>query len=364
MLERINRAYTQIARAQKVLGRTVNIMEVCGTHTVSIFRAGLRTTFPEGLKLLSGPGCPVCITDQGYIDAVLSLADRDDCLIATYGDMIRVPGKKGSLEQKTNKGNIKIILSAEDVLRLAKQNPAKKILFVAVGFETTAPATAVLANEAFRQGVKNLFIFSNHKLVVPAMEALLSEKNHRIDAFLCPGHVSVIIGSDAYKPVVERFEKPCVVAGFEPMQIIDAISEICRQLADRKPEVASLYRAAVTAAGNKTAQKIINETFDVSNGWWRGLGKIKKSTLKLKKKFSHLDAEKQLGIEFIPEEDLTGCCCGEVLCGLMDPPDCGLFATNCTPETPVGPCMVSSEGACAAWFKYTLKKGKVDGGRR
>jgi hydrogenase expression/formation protein HypD len=364
MLEQINRAYTQIARAQKTLGRRINIMEVCGTHTVSIFRTGLRTALPEELKLLSGPGCPVCITDQGYIDATLSFADRDDTIIATYGDMIRVPGKKGSLEQKTSKGNIKIILSAEDVLKLAKQNPDKKIIFIAVGFETTAPATAVLANEALQRGVKNLFIFSNHKLVVPAMEALLTNKNHRIDAFLCPGHVSVIIGSDAYKPIVERFEKPCVVAGFELMQIIDAISEICRQLADGKPEVVSLYHAAVAPAGNKTAQKIINETFDVADGYWRGLGRIKKSTLKLKKKFSRLDAEKQLGIEFIPEEDLTGCCCGEVLCGLIDPPDCGLFATSCTPDSPVGPCMVSSEGACAAWFKYTRKKGKVDGGRR
>jgi hydrogenase expression/formation protein HypD len=356
MLDKINRAYTQIARAQKTLGRQINIMEVCGTHTVSIFRAGLRTAFPEGLKLLSGPGCPVCITDQGYIDAVLSFADRDDIIIATYGDMIRVPGRKGSLEQKTNKGNIKIILSAEDALKLAKKNPDKKILFVAVGFETTAPSTAVVANEAVRQGVKNLFIFSNHKLVVPAMKALLSDKNHRIDAFLCPGHVSVIIGSDAYKPVVKQFKKPCVVAGFGPMQIIEAITEICQQLADGKPEVVCVYHAAVTSAGNRTAQKIMNETFDIADGFWRGLGKIKKSTLKLKKKFSSLDAEKQLGIEFIPQQDLSGCCCGEVLCGLMDPPDCGLFATSCTPDWPVGPCMVSSEGACAAWFKYARKK--------
>jgi hydrogenase expression/formation protein HypD len=356
MLDRINEAYRQIARAQKAIGRTVNIMEVCGTHTVSIFRAGLRTALPEGLKLLSGPGCPVCITDQGYIDAILSFADRSDIIIATYGDMIRVPGRNGSLEQKTNRGNIKIILSAEDVLKLAKQYPDKKILFIAVGFETTAPATAVLANEALQQGIKNIAIFSNHKLVVPAMAALLTTKNHRIDAFICPGHVSVIIGCDAYLPIVEQFHKPCVVAGFEPMQIIDAISEICRQLAEDEPQLGSVYQAAVTPLGNKTAQKIINDTFDISDGYWRGLGEIKKSTLKLKEKFSSLDAEKQLGVKFIPEEDLTGCCCGEVLCGLMDPPDCGLFATSCTPDSPVGPCMVSSEGACAAWFKYTRKK--------
>ncbi len=277
MLERINTAYTNIARAQKVIGRTVNIMEVCGTHTVTIFRAGLRTALPEGLKLLSGPGCPVCITDQGYIDAILEFADRSDIIIATYGDMIRVPGRNGSLEQKTNRGNVKIVLSTEDVLKLAKQYPDKKILFIAVGFETTAPATAVLANEAMQQGIKNIFIFSNHKLVVPAMEALLTTKNHRIDAFICPGHVSVIIGCDAYLPIVEKYQKPCVVAGFEPMQIIDAISEICRQLAEDEPQLGSVYQAAVTPSGNKTAQKIINDTFDIADGYWRGLGEIKKA---------------------------------------------------------------------------------------
>jgi hydrogenase expression/formation protein HypD len=225
-----------------------------------------------------------------------------------------------------------------------------------VGFETTTPATAIVANEAMQQGVKNLFIFSNHKLVVPAMQALLLDKNNKIDAFLCPGHVSVIIGSDAYKPIVEQFKKPCVVAGFEPMQIIEALAEICRQIVEEKPQACSLYSAVVTDAGNKTAQKIIEETFDAVDGYWRGLGQISKSTLKLKEKFSSLDAEKQLGVEFIPEEDLTGCRCGQVLCGLIDPTECGLFAKQCTPDIPVGPCMVSSEGACAAWFKYARRK--------
>jgi len=356
MLDMINRAYKEIARAGQTLGRKMNIMEVCGTHTVSIFRAGLRDALPDCLKLLSGPGCPVCITDQGYIDAVLSLSRRDDCIIATYGDMIRVPGRDGSLEQNTGRGNIKIILSAQDALKLAVENPNKKVLFVAVGFETTTPATAVIAGQALRQGIKNLFIFSNHKLVIPAMEALLSEKNHRIDAFLCPGHVSVIIGSDAYKPIVEKFKRPCVVSGFEPMQIIFAISEICRQLAEGTASIGSVYQAAVTPQGNKTAQKIISESFDIVDGYWRGLGKIGKSTLKLKEKFSSLDAEKQFGIQLAPEEDLTGCRCGEVLCGLIDPCDCGLFAQSCTPDSPIGPCMVSSEGACAAWYKYARGK--------
>jgi hydrogenase expression/formation protein HypD len=356
MLERINRAYTQIARATKTLGRKINIMEVCGTHTVSIFRAGLRDSFPEGLKLLSGPGCPVCISDHGYIDAIISLSDRSDCIIATYGDMIRVPGRKGSLEQRTKQGNIKIVLSAEEVLKIAKEHPDKKIVFVAVGFETTAPATAVIVKEAKQQNIKNIFVFSNHKTVIPAINALLSEKNNNIDAFLCPGHVSVIIGSNAYLPIVEKFKKPCVVAGFEPMQIIDAIAEICKQLADNKPSVASVYPAAVNTIGNKTAQKIVSEVFDEADGYWRGLGLIAQSTLKLKKEFSEYDAEKQLNIEFIPEEDLTGCRCGEVLCGLIDPPQCAMFGNECTPDKPIGPCMVSSEGACSAWFKYGRKR--------
>jgi hydrogenase expression/formation protein HypD len=356
MLERINRAYKQIARATAALGRRVNIMEVCGTHTVSIFRTGLRDAFPDGLKLLSGPGCPVCITDHGYIDTVIDLADRDDCIIATYGDMIRVPGRKGSLEQRTAKGNIKIVLSAEDVLKLAKDNPGKKIVFVAVGFETTAPATAVIVNEAYQQNIKNLFVLSNHKLVIPAMRELLSDANNNIDAFLCPGHVSVIIGSNAYQPIVEEYKKPCVVAGFEAMQIIDAIAEICRQLADNAPAVHSVYPAAVNKHGNKTAQKIIEDTFDASDGYWRGLGVIRQSTLKLKDKFSAFDAEKQLNITCIPEEDLTGCRCGEVLCGRIDPPQCAMFADRCLPDKPIGPCMVSSEGACAAWFKYGRRR--------
>lgn len=356
MLERINRAYKQIARATAALGRRVNIMEVCGTHTVSIFRTGLRDAFPDGLKLLSGPGCPVCITDHGYIDTVIDLADRDDCIIATYGDMVRVPGRKGSLEQRTAKGNIKIVLSAEDVLKLAKENPDKKIVFVAVGFETTAPATAVIVNEAYQQNIKNLFVLSNHKLVIPAMRELLSDANNNIDAFLCPGHVSVIIGSNAYQPIVEEYKKPCVVAGFEAMQIIDAIAEICRQLADNAPAVHSVYPAAVNKHGNKTAQKIIEDTFDASDGYWRGLGVIRQSTLKLKDKFSAFDAEKQLHITCIPEEDLTGCRCGEVLCGRIEPPQCAMFANSCLPDKPIGPCMVSSEGACAAWFKYGRRR--------
>ncbi len=356
MLERIYKAQSTMKAACETLGRQINIMEVCGTHTVSIFRCGLRSTLPEKIKLLSGPGCPVCVTDQSYIDAVLALSERDDCLIATYGDMIRVPGKGGSLETKQSSANVKIVLSSADALQLAKDNPEKEIVFVAVGFETTAPATAVAVKEAEAEGIDNFCILSGHKLVVPAMRALVSEKNHKIDGFLCPGHVSVIIGYGAFAEVVEDFGRPCVVAGFEPMQIIEGLSEICRQLSKGKAELKSIYRAVVTEHGNSTAQEIIAECFETANGYWRGLGKIEKSTLKLKDKYSRFDAFKRFNIAETTGGERNGCRCGEVLCGLIEPPDCKLFATSCEPQTPIGPCMVSSEGACAAWFKYGRKK--------
>ncbi|MCD4832146.1 MAG: hydrogenase formation protein HypD [Anaerohalosphaeraceae bacterium] len=356
MLERINRAYGWIDKACKTLGRPVNIMEVCGTHTVNIFRSGLRSAMPDGIKLLSGPGCPVCVTDRGYIDTVLELAGRDDCIIATYGDMIRVPGSKGSLEELADKGNVKVVLSAEDALGLAKNNPEKIVVFVAVGFETTTPATGIVVGEAEKEGVDNFCVFSNHKMVIPAMRALLSSMNHKIDAFLCPGHVSVIIGTDAYACIVEEFGRTCVVAGFEPMQIIEGIAAICEMLACSSPGLGSIYGAAVKPAGNVVAMGVIEKYFDLVDGNWRGLGEIPASTLKLKEKYSQFDAEKRFAIDSVPDEDLTGCRCGEVLCGLIDPPECQLFDNGCNPDKPIGPCMVSSEGACAAWYKYGRKR--------
>jgi len=352
MLDRIAQAQDTIAAACRKLGRQITIMEVCGTHTVSIFRSGIRSTLPDGLKLLSGPGCPVCVTDQGYIDAVLQLADRPDCLIATYGDMIRVPGHNGSLETRASKGNVRVVLSSEDALQLARDNPSQTVVFIAVGFETTTPATAVVVKEAAREGIGNFCILSGHKLVIPAMRALLSGMNDRIDAFLCPGHVSAIIGSGAFAEIVADYGRPCVVAGFEPLQILEALAEICRQLAAGKAEVKSIYRAVVTEKGNTAAQRVIAECFDAVDGYWRGLGKIAQSTLALKAEYSQFDAFKRFGLADVPGKDTSGCRCGEVLCGLIEPIQCPLFGRQCTTQKPVGPCMVSSEGTCAAWYKY------------
>jgi len=356
MLERIYRAQQAMDSACRHLGRQINIMEVCGTHTVSIFRNGIRATLPQQLKLLSGPGCPVCVTDQGYIDDVLELAARDDVIIATYGDMVRVPGAGGSLETRQPAANVKVVLSSEDALQLARDNPDRTVVFVAVGFETTAPATAVAVKEAAAEGIDNFCVLSAHKLVVPAMRALVSEKNNKIDAFLCPGHVSAIIGYGAFEEIVEQFGRPCVVAGFEPMQIIEGLAEICRQLQNHKPELKSIYTAVVTHHGNTAAQDVMDQCFEKTDGYWRGLGKIDNSALRLKSTYSDFDAVRRFNIEQHHGEEPPGCRCGEVLCGLIEPPDCGLFGVQCKPSKPVGPCMVSSEGTCAAWFKYAEKR--------
>ncbi len=352
MLERIYRAQKQIAEACRLLKRTINIMEVCGTHTVAIFRNGIKATLPEELKLLSGPGCPVCVTDQGYIDTIIELAQREGTLIATYGDMVRVPGRGGSLETTNTSNNVKVVLSSEDALQLARENPKKTVVFAAVGFETTAPATAVAVREAESEGLKNFCVLSNHKLVVPAMRELLSSKNNNINGFLCPGHVSVIIGYGAFEQITTDYYQPCVVAGFEPMQIIEGLAEICKQITEGKAEVKSIYKAVVTKEGNKKAQQIINECFDVSDGLWRGFGKIAMSTLKLKARYSEFDAYRRFNITESQGHEPDGCRCGEVLSGLIEPTECGLFGKSCKPQKPVGPCMVSSEGACSAYFKY------------
>lgn len=351
MLERIETARKTIEAVCAAADKPIQVMEVCGTHTVSIFRHGVRSLLPEKLKLLSGPGCPVCVTDQGYIDVVMELAQRDDTIIATYGDMIRVPGKGGSLES-LHRDNIKVVLSTDDGLALAKKHPDKTVVFVAVGFETTTPASAVAVMDAAREGIENFCILCGHKLVVPAMMTLLGAKNDKIDAFLCPGHVSVILGSDAYKPVVEQYKRPCVVAGFEAVQILEGLAAICEQIAAGTAAIDSVYAAAVTPSGNAVAWKIITDMFEPCDGAWRGLGVIPGATLKLKDEYKQFDALHRFGIEEVPTEEPAGCLCGKVLCGLIDPPQCGLFGKKCTPDTPVGPCMVSTEGACAAWYKY------------
>lgn len=344
----------RLADAVEKIGRPIRIMEVCGTHTVALFRHGIRSLLPEGIRLLSGPGCPVCVTDQGTIDTLLELAKRSDTLITTYGDMIRVPGSQTSLE-KMHRPNVRIVLSTDDALEAARRNPDKLVVFAAVGFETTAPATAAALQQALAEGIGNFAILCAHKLVVPAMRALLEGRNDKIDAFLCPGHVSVIIGSDAYHPIVEEFGRPCVVAGFEPMQILAGIVSICEQIQTGRSRVESVYQAAVRPCGNATALKLLEEFFEPWDGPWRGLGLIRGGTLRLKQKYERFDVLKRLDIPPLDSPEPAGCLCGQVLCGLVEPADCPLFVTACTPDNPIGPCMVSTEGACSAWYKYQVR---------
>lgn len=331
----------------------IQLMEVCGTHTVSLFRSGVKSLLPAGLRLVSGPGCPVCVTSQGYLDAACQLAARDDVTICTYGDMVRVPGSTGSLEQMRGRGGkVAVVYSARDALQYAIDNPQRKAVFLAAGFETTTPATAMMILEAEARGVENLFILAGHKLVIPAMSALLSGGEVPIDGFLCPGHVSVIIGADAYRPIAEGFGKPCVVAGFEPRQMLEGVLHLVRQIAAGEAKVENVYGVAVTSEGNLIARQIVDRVFEPADTQWRAIGTLPASGLELRAEYERFNALKAFGIEFGPDVHPPGCLCGDVIQGKVTPAECDLFGATCTPLSPVGPCMVSSEGTCAAWFKY------------
>ena len=331
----------------------VQLMEICGTHTVAISRGGLRSLLPQGLRLVSGPGCPVCVTDQSYMDQAVHLArEAPGVIIATYGDMLRVPGRTGSLEQARSAGaNVRIVCAAHEAVHLARRSPDGQVVFLAVGFETTAPATALAIRQARRENLKNFFVLAAHKLVVPAMRALLGGADVRIDGFLCPGHVSVVIGWKAYEPIAAEFKRPCVVAGFEDAQILTGLAEILRQLADAAPAAANVY-PAVRPDGNPKARETIHEVFEVADTRWRALGVIPQSGLALRDEYADLDAARRFELPEVESYEPPGCRCGDVICGRCLPTDCPLFARRCTPRSPVGPCMVSSEGSCAAYFKY------------
>lgn len=334
----------------------VQLMEICGTHTVALFRTGVKSLLPDTLRMVSGPGCPVCVTSQGYIDAACDAASRPDVTIATYGDMVRVPGREGSLEDRRAGGaRVIVIYSARDAVRYAAEHPGEKVVFLSVGFETTAPASAAAVLEAEARGLSNFFVFPGHKLVIPAMEALLSGGDIPLNGFLCPGHVSVIIGADAYRPISEKYHKPCVVAGFEANEMLRGVLCILRQLVAGRAEVENTYGVAVTPQGNVYARQCLDKVFQPAATVWRAIGSIPLSGLELREPYRRFDAVEQLGIRVGDDYDMPGCRCGEVIQGLADPTDCGLFGTACTPMDPIGPCMVSSEGTCAAWFKYGQK---------
>ena len=343
----------QLAGTCARLGRDVTVMEVCGTHTVSIFRHGIRSLLPDNLRLVSGPGCPVCVTAQRYIDAAIGLASRSDIITATYGDMMRVPGRQGSLEtQRAAGSDVRVVYSTREALQLARREPDRTVMFVAVGFETTAPATAAAILEAAAAGLDNFCVLPAHKWVVPAMMALLDAEDVPLNGFLCPGHVSVIIGTEAYRPIVEQHHRPCVVAGFEPQQIMLGLLHLVRQFERGEARLDNVYGVAVGDQGNPTAKAIIGDVFDVSDGVWRAMGVIPRSGMAIRRDYASYDALKRFRVELAADADPPGCLCGKVIQGKATPPECGLFGTDCTPLQPIGPCMVSTEGTCSAWFKY------------
>jgi hydrogenase expression/formation protein HypD len=327
------------------------LMEVCGTHTVAIARHGLRQALPAGVRLISGPGCPVCVTPQQDIDHFIALGRLEGVMLTTFGDMMRVPGSEQSLEEARAEGaEVRVVYSPMEAVAAAARAPGRQVVFFGIGFETTAPAVALATLEAREQGLRNFSVLCAHKLIPPAMLALL-DSEVRVDGFVCPGHVSAIIGSNAYLPVAAR-GKPCVVAGFEPADILRAVHLLLRQIAEGRAEVESEYTRAVRPAGNARAQELLARVFRVSGARWRGLGEIPQSGLALAEEFGDLDAAHRFQVETPPAREPAGCRCGDVLRGLTDPPECPLYGNGCTPAKPVGACMVSSEGACQAHYRY------------
>lgn len=336
--------------------KDLTIMEVCGTHTMSLFRHGIREMLPPNIKFISGPGCPVCVTDNLTIDKALSLARQNDVIVATFGDMLRVPGTNSSLMLEKSKGaKVQIVYSPIQALDIAKQNPEKKIVFIAVGFETTVPLIAITIKEAKKRKIKNFFILCAHKTVPKALSALASMDKIAVDSFLLPGHVSAIIGSDVYDFLAKDYGISGVVSGFEPVDMLYAIYLIIQMHENDKVDILNQYKRVVSKDGNQKAQEIIKEVFLSCDANWRGIGNIPKSGLKLSHNYSNFDIENKIDIDVSFSKEPKGCICGEILCGTKFPTECPLFSNNCVPENPIGPCMVSSEGTCAAYYKYVRK---------
>ena len=341
-----------IARITRTSRKPVRFMEVCGTHTVAIFRSGIRSLLPETISLLSGPGCPVCVTAQQEIDAFIALAREPDTIVATFGDLIRVPGSGSSLQQeKADGADVRIVYSTVDAVDLARDNPDKRVVFLGVGFETTAPTVAAAILAAHRQKLGNFSVVSAHKTVPPALEALAGGKIN-IDGFLLPGHVSVIIGLDAYQPFFDAHRVPCVVAGFEPIDLLESIAMLVDQVESERPALTNGYPRAVSPAGNPKAVAVMNEVFQVADAEWRGIGTIPDSGLAIRDAYAAYDAVNVFGIRLKPVPEPKGCACGDILTGVKTPPQCPLYRRVCNPMAPVGPCMVSSEGTCAAYYRY------------
>lgn len=328
-------------------------MEVCGTHTVAIARSGIRDLLPAGITLTSGPGCPVCVTATADIDRFCAAARRPDTIITTFGDLIRVPGSRECLRDLMADGaDVRIVYSPLDALAIARDNPGQEVIFLGVGFETTAPTIGAAILQADHEKLSNFSVLSAHKTVPPALAALATDPAIRINGLICPGHVSIIIGADAYQPLARQHHIPCVVAGFEPADILQAIIMLIEQREKNEARVEIAYQRAVTPHGNQRAQEILATVFTPEDAEWRGIGIIPGSGLAIRPDLHRFDAARRFELSIGPVTEAKGCACGKVLKGIILPNQCKLFGSLCNPEHPVGPCMVSSEGSCAAYYRY------------
>ncbi len=339
-------------RLKSISKKEIVLMEVCGGHTMAIHRFGLNSLLPPSISLVSGPGCPVCVSSQHFIDTAMSYSRIPGVIITTYGDLMRVPGSSTSLEKERAAGSdIRIIYSVLESLEIARQNPEKSIVFLGIGFETTAPATAAAIIKAHEENINNFFVLSGHKIMPPVMEALVKE-GIKIDGFIAPGHVSAITGISIYKDLALVHRLGVVVSGFEPADMMQAVLMLTEQIESGTPKVEVQYHRVVNPAGNLMAQKVLKDVFEFRDDHWRGLGMIPKSGMEIVEKYSAHDAEKHFRIDVPESTEPKGCICGIILRGLKKPTDCPLFAKKCTPTDPVGACMVSGEGTCATYYKY------------
>ena len=342
--------------------RPVRLMEVCGGHTHSIFRYGIEGLLPKAIELVHGPGCPVCVLPMGRIDDAIAIAERSEVIFTTFGDALRVPGSRKSLMQAKAEGaDVRIVYSPLDALALARTEPEREVVFFGLGFETTMPSTALTVLAAEREGIVNFSVFCNHITIVPTIKAILDSPDLQIDGFLGPGHVSMVIGTGPYEFVARHYRKPMVVAGFEPLDILQSIWGVLRQLVESRSEIENQYARVVAEGGNAAALHAVAQVYELREFFeWRGLGSIDHSGIRFREAYARFDAERRFAVPSVRIADPKSCQCGEVLKGVLKPWQCKLFGTACTPETPVGALMVSSEGACAAYYRYAGARPKAD----
>jgi hydrogenase expression/formation protein HypD len=342
-----------VKRIERLSTKPTRLMEFCGGHTVAIMRNGIRQLLPPTVEMLSGPGCPVCVTANSDIDKAIALAHLPDVIITTFGDMMKVPGSYSSLQKARAEGaDIRIVYSTQDALHIAKENTGKPVIFIGIGFETTAPTVAASVLQAKNENIRNFYVLCLLKLCPPVMKALLDLGEVKLDGIVCPGHVSAVIGSHLYEFIPRDYGIGCVVSGFEPLDILLSVAMLVEQIESGKPQVEIAYRRGVKPEGNQKALEVMGKVFEVAEADWRGIGIIPASGLKLRKEYERFDAEKAFVLKLDPVKEAKGCICGAILRGVKTPVDCKLFRKVCFPEHPVGPCMVSSEGACAAYYQY------------